>query len=154
MSTKKHITDAQPATVDEHFQLILHDREIIDHDLVKVTSDDLPEWFDERLFKIGQGYYNGNLLGFGTALASGLTAILAVPDILEVLLFTRQNATIISSYKRFSQTLLFMYALFHEDMLDPNSKWFSALNAIRQKHVKVSKKRVQRNLLYINEPQI
>ncbi|XP_033354083.1 uncharacterized protein LOC117235830 [Bombus vosnesenskii] len=146
MRTKTHINDAQPATVDEHFQLILHDREIIDHDFVKVTPDDLPEWFDEKLFKIGQEYYNGNLLGFGAALASGLTVILAVPDILEVLLFTRQNATINSSYKRFSQTLLLMYALFHSDMLDPNSKWFSALNAIRQKHAKVSKKRVKQNL--------
>lgn len=146
METKKHINDAQPATVDEHFQLILHDREIIDHDLGKVTPDDLPEWFDERLFKIGQEYYKGNLLGFGAALASGLTIILAVPDILEVLLFTKKNATLNLSYKRFAQTLLLMYALFHSDMLDPNSKWFSALNTIRQRHVRVSKKRVQQNL--------
>lgn len=41
----------QPATVDEHFQLLLDDRDVIDSEFKKVTPDDLPEWFDEYLFK-------------------------------------------------------------------------------------------------------
>ena len=95
--------------------MILDDREIIDSEFVEVTPDDLPDWFDEKLFKMwvekfnannqishkvlgkketriidqnyvfsGQEFYIGNLLGFGAAHITGLTAIIAVPDILEV----------------------------------------------------------------------
>lgn len=46
------VDTVQPATVDEHFKLILEDRSVIDSEFVKVTPDDLPEWFDERLFKL------------------------------------------------------------------------------------------------------
>ncbi|KOC68374.1 hypothetical protein WH47_03532 [Habropoda laboriosa] len=140
MKSKKHIDDAQPATVDEHFQLILDDRTTIDPDFVKVTPDDLPEWFDKRLFKTGQEYYKDNLLGFGTAHIAGLVAILAVPDILEVLVYTKKSSTVCLSYKRFAETLLLMYALFHSDMLDPNSKWFKAMNVVRWRHATVSKR--------------
>lgn len=138
MKNKKHIDDAQPATVDEHFRLILEDRSTIDSEITKVTPDDLPEWFDERLFKIGQEYYKDNLLGFGGAHIAGLVAILAVPDILEVLVYTKKSNTICLSYKRFAKTLLLMYALFRSDMLNPNSKWFKALNVIRWRHAMVS----------------
>ncbi|KAK9296082.1 hypothetical protein QLX08_009811 [Tetragonisca angustula] len=146
MTYKKHINDAQPPTVDEHFQMILDDREIIDSEFVEVTPDDLPDWFDEKLFKIGQEFYIGNLLGFGAAHITGLTAIIAVPDILEVLLFTKRNATLKLSYKRFAETLLLMYALFRSDMLAPNSKWFNALNVIRRRHANANKRRVSKNL--------
>ncbi|XP_017761137.1 PREDICTED: uncharacterized protein LOC108551475 isoform X1 [Eufriesea mexicana] len=146
MTHKKHISDVQPATVDEHFQLILEDRDVIDSEFSKVTSADLPEWFDEYLFKKGQEYYMGNLLGFGVAHITGLTAIMSVPDILEVLLYTKRSSTINLAYKRFTETLLLMYALFYSDMLDPNSKWFKALNVIRWRHANVSKRRVEQGL--------
>ncbi|XP_029052595.1 uncharacterized protein LOC114880597 [Osmia bicornis bicornis] len=146
MAKKKHIDELQPATVDEHFKLILEDRSVIDSKFVKVTPDDLPEWFDERLFKLGQEYYQENLLGFATAHLAGLIAILAVPDILEVLRYTRQSNTVCLSFKRFSETLLLIYELFNADMLDPNSKWFKALNAIRWKHANASKRRILQGL--------
>lgn len=41
----------QPATVDEHFQLLLNCKEEIDSNFVKVKADNLPEWYDEKLFK-------------------------------------------------------------------------------------------------------
>ncbi|XP_043511127.1 uncharacterized protein LOC122529255 [Frieseomelitta varia] len=146
MTYKKHINDAQPSTVDEHFQLILDDREIIDSEFVEVTPDDLPDWFDEKLFKTGQEFYVRNLLGFAAGHITGLTAIIAVPDILEVLLFTKRNATFKLSYKRFAETLLLMYALLRSDIFAPNSKWFNALNVIRRRHANVNKRRVSRGL--------
>lgn len=39
MTDKKHIYDVQPATVDEHFQLLLNCKEEIDPKFVKVTPD-------------------------------------------------------------------------------------------------------------------
>ena len=146
MSKKTHIDDAQPLTVDEHFQLLLDDRSTIDSEFVKVTPDDLPEWFDERLFKIGQRYQMKNLLGISTAHLSGLLAILAVPNIAEVLIYTKQSATVCLSFKRYAQTVLLMYALYNSDMLAPNSKWFNSLNRIRRKHAAVSRKRVNDGL--------
>lgn len=146
MPKKTHIDDAQPLTVDEHFQLLLDDRSTIDSEFVKVTPDDLPEWFDERLFKIGQRYQMKNLLGISTGHLSGLLAILAVPDIAEVLIYTKQSATVCLSFRRYAQTLLLMYALYYSDMLAPDSKWFQSLNTIRWKHASVSRKRVKDGL--------
>ncbi|XP_003705037.2 uncharacterized protein LOC100883146 [Megachile rotundata] len=146
MGKKKHIDELQPATVDEHFKLLVEDRTTISPEFVKVTPDDLPEWYDERLFKLGQEYYMDNLLGFGTAHLAGLLAILAVPDILEMLLFTKKNSTVCLAYRRFSETLLLMYQLHRVDILDPNSKWFKALNVIRWKHASTSKRRLRQGL--------
>ena len=146
MTKKTHIDDAQPLTVDEHFQLLLDDRSTVDLEFVKVTPDDLPEWFDERLFKIGQRYQVKNLLGISTAHLSGLLAILAVPDIAEVLMYTKQSKTVCLSFRRYAQTLLLMHALYINDMLTPDSKWFKSLNTIRWKHATVSQKRVKNGL--------
>lgn len=146
MTYEKHINDAQPSTVDEHFQLLIDDREVIESEFVEMTPDDLPYWLDKKLFKIGQEFYIGNLLAFGAGNVTGLTAIIAVPDILEVLLFTKRNTSFKLSYKRFAETLLLMYALFRLDMLAPNSKWFDALNIIRRRHANVTKRRVSQGL--------
>ncbi|XP_026674625.1 uncharacterized protein LOC108631410 isoform X3 [Ceratina calcarata] len=146
MVIKKHIDDVQPRTVEEHLQAIQEDRDVIDSEFAKVTTADLPEWFDERLFKIGQTYYMNNLLALGTANLAGLIAILSVPSLLEILVYTKNNSTLCLSYRRFIQTLLLTYSLFNSDMLDPNSKWFKAINVIRWKHATVSKKRIREGL--------
>lgn len=146
MAIKKHIDDVQPSTVEEHFQAIQKDRDIIDSEFTKVTSDDLPEWFDEKLFKIGQTYYMNNLLALGTIQLAGLIAILCVPDILQVLVYTKKCSTLCLSYKRFAETFLLTHSLFHDNMLDPNSEWFKALNVIRWKHATVSKRRIAEGL--------
>ncbi|XP_076751289.1 uncharacterized protein LOC143423675 isoform X2 [Xylocopa sonorina] len=119
---------------------------MISPNFTKVTPHDLPKWFDESLFKKGQTFFVGNLLSFGTVQVSGLLAILSVPDILEILVFTKKSSTLCLSYKRYIQTLLYTYDLFRSDILLPDSKWFKALNMIRLKHSYASKKRMEQKL--------
>ncbi|CAL7946157.1 unnamed protein product [Xylocopa violacea] len=146
MKSEEHIDQAQPETVDQHFQLILDDRDIISPEFTKVTPSDLPKWFDESLFKKGQAFYMNNLLALGTLQTSGLLAILSVPAIMEILVFTKKSSTLCLSYKRYIQTLLYIYELFRTDMLIPDSKWFKSLNMIRSKHAYGSKKRIEAKL--------
>ncbi|XP_053978487.1 uncharacterized protein LOC128876288 [Hylaeus volcanicus] len=142
MKEKGHIDDAQTATVDEHMKLIYDDRSVIDSNFIDVTPDDLPEWFDEKLFKMGQAFYMENLLGLVTGNVLGLLAILVVPDITEVLTFTRKSSTISLSFKRYARTAFYIYNLFRTDMLKNESKWFEMLNIIRRAHTSASNRHV------------
>ncbi|XP_076298012.1 uncharacterized protein LOC143217515 [Lasioglossum baleicum] len=146
MKVEAHIDDVQPPTVEEHFKLILEDRSTTDPDYVEVTPKDLPHWFDERLFKIGQEYYLNNLLAFAVANSSGLMSILCVPDIIEVMQYTKRTKTVLLSFKRYAETLLLMLDLYKCDMLKPGSTWFKAMNTIRYRHSMVSKRRMKEGL--------
>lgn len=146
MTDKKHIYDVQPATVDEHFQLLLNCKEEIDPKFVKVTPDNLPEWYDEKLFKKGQKLCMDYLLTIIAANLSGLIAILAVPDILEILVDSKNNITVPISYKRYMQTILHIYALHKTELFSPDLLWFKAINAIRWRHSNATRKRIQKGL--------
>ncbi|XP_054005168.1 uncharacterized protein LOC128890564 [Hylaeus anthracinus] len=135
-----HIDDAQPATVDEHFKLLQVDRSIFSTEFVKVTPEDLPEWFDERLFKIGQAVYMDNTLGFSIATISGIAVGLSIPSIAEVLISTKRSSTVSLCFKRYAETALLIHELFRSDVLKADSKWFKAINVIRWKHAMAGKR--------------
>ncbi|XP_015433009.1 PREDICTED: uncharacterized protein LOC107189089 [Dufourea novaeangliae] len=146
MDDKRHIDDVQTSTVAEHMKLIMEDRSTIGTEYVPVTPDDLPHWMDMRLFLTGQKYFMKNMLGLAAASVTGLIMVLCVPDIIEVLDYTKKSDTVRSSFKRYAETVLHMYELFRSDMLDSNSRWFKTMNVIRWKHATVSKKRVKEGL--------
>lgn len=140
MPKKQDIDDAQPSTVDEHFRLLVEDDSTIETEMVELSKEDLPGWFDAKLFKKGQDTYMNNLLSMGIASVTGLIAILAVPETLEVLIFTKQSSGTCVAFKRYTQTVLHIYNLHYKDILDPKSKWFDDLNVIRWKHVIANKR--------------
>jgi len=37
--------------VDEHFKLLLDDNDVIDPKATDVTPNDLPDWYNEKLYK-------------------------------------------------------------------------------------------------------
>jgi len=41
----------QTQTVDEHFKLLLEDKSTIDPEATDVTYNDLPNWYNKRLYK-------------------------------------------------------------------------------------------------------
>lgn len=146
MKEEAHIDDVQPPSVEEHFKLLMEDRSTIDPEYVEVTPKDLPHWFDERLFKIGQDYYINNMLAFAVSHSTGLMSILCVPDIIEVMRYTKKSDTVLLSFKRYAETLLLMLDLYKSDMLKPDSMWFKAMNTIRWRHSNVSKRRMKEGL--------
>uniref|UniRef100_V9IL79 Uncharacterized protein n=1 Tax=Apis cerana TaxID=7461 RepID=V9IL79_APICE len=87
------------------------------------------------------------LLAMVNANLSGLIAVLAIPDILEVLVDSKNNITVPLSLKRYAQTILHIYALHKTELLSPDSLWFKAINAIRWRHSNASKKEFRKVLM-------
>ncbi|XP_031832509.1 uncharacterized protein LOC116426939 [Nomia melanderi] len=146
MKAAKHIDDVQPPTVEEHLKLISEDKSPTETEFIEITPKDLPEWFDEKLYKKAQQFYFNNMLAFAVAQTSGLMVILSVPDIIEVLEYTKRSDTVCLSFKRYAETLLLIYEFFRCDILDPNSSWYKAMNMIRWRHVTTSRRRVKQGL--------
>ena len=42
----------QPETVEEHFKIIMTDNTNINSQFLRVNAEDLPDWLDDRLFKM------------------------------------------------------------------------------------------------------
>ncbi|XP_011632182.1 uncharacterized protein LOC105423913 [Pogonomyrmex barbatus] len=131
---KKHIDDVQTQTVDEHFKLILEDKSTYDPDSPDVTFNDLPDWYNDKLYKKGQSFYMQNFLSMVVANTVGLIVVLSVPEILKVLQYTKRSSTPHAAFKRYIETLLHMYNLATNDPQDTNSKWYKSMNAIRWYH--------------------
>ncbi|XP_015607392.1 uncharacterized protein LOC107273562 isoform X2 [Cephus cinctus] len=129
---KEHIDDVQPKTVDDHFELIMNDKEVIDEEPADLSSEDLPE--------CGQEYYKNNKLAFAVASLTGVMAVLSNPDILKILIYTKQSGTQCTAFRRYLETLLHMYTWYTCDVTDITSRWYKSLNTIRWKHSSNSKR--------------
>ncbi|KYN07608.1 PREDICTED: uncharacterized protein LOC108780209 [Cyphomyrmex costatus] len=132
---KKHIDDVQPQTVDEHYKLILEDKNVIDTEATDVTSNDLPEWYNKHLYKEAQKFYERNLMSIIAASTVGLVIVFAVETILKVLLYTKKSSSTCSAFKRYIETILHTHNIYTCDPNDTDSKWYKSINAIRWHHV-------------------
>lgn len=50
-TNSKYCIVVQTSTVDEHIKLIIEDVSILDPNLIDITLNDFPDWYDEKLFK-------------------------------------------------------------------------------------------------------
>ncbi|XP_011165516.2 uncharacterized protein LOC105199903 isoform X1 [Solenopsis invicta] len=137
---KKHIDDVQTQTVDEHYKLLLEDDSVIDPNATDVTSDDLPDWYNEKLYKKTQNYYKQNISSILVANTIGLILTFSVVTILKVLLYTKRSNSICLAYNRYLETVLHIHNLYTYDPNNTNSKWYKTMNAIRWHHKVVTKK--------------
>ncbi|KYN07607.1 hypothetical protein ALC62_01427, partial [Cyphomyrmex costatus] len=130
----------QTLTIDEHFKLLINDNDIINSNFVDITSNNLPNWYNEKLFKEAQNYYKRNIMLMIQASFAGLLAIIVVPETLKVLIYTQKSNMPCVTFSRYTQTLLHMYKLYTCDLNDANSDMYKTLNVIHRKH-KMSSKR-------------
>ncbi|GAB1864215.1 hypothetical protein CAJAP_05294 [Camponotus japonicus] len=142
---KKHINAVQTSTVDEHYELLLKEKNLIDPKFINVTPDDLPHWYNEKLFKEAQNYYKRNVLALVISSFLGLFAIISIPDILRVLAYTKKNNISYIVSNRYVQTLFRIHNLY---ICDPNfdSNWCKVINMIRGKHTVNNKKSIKANI--------
>ncbi|XP_071554087.1 uncharacterized protein [Temnothorax nylanderi] len=140
---RRHIDDIQTPTVDKHFELLLEDDSIIEPKFTNTTPDDLPNWYDEELFKEAQNYYKRNMMSMVLASFAGLLAIIAVPETLRVLIYTNKSSIPCVTFSRYTQTLLHIYKLYTSDPNDPDSDMYKTINVIHRKH-KMSSKRSEK----------
>ncbi|XP_018304332.1 uncharacterized protein [Mycetomoellerius zeteki] len=131
---ERHIDDIQTPTVDEHFELLLNDDNIINSNFINVTLNNLPYWYNKKLFKEAQNYYKRNIMSLIQASFAGLLAIIVVPETLRVLVYTQKSSMPCMTFSRYTQTLLHIYKLYTCDPNDPNSDLYKTLNVIHRKH--------------------
>ncbi|XP_032456545.1 uncharacterized protein LOC100678840 [Nasonia vitripennis] len=142
---------AQPKTVEEHFKLIMTDGSYIDTANKKVNFNDLPDWFDEELFKKGQEYYQRYLLGFNASYLAGLIAVFLVPTIAKLLEYTKQSSVPCTAFRRYLQTTLHLFFIHTSDVMDSKSKFYKSVNVIRWKHSMNSKRAIDNGLTGISQ---
>ncbi|XP_011165512.1 uncharacterized protein LOC105199900 isoform X2 [Solenopsis invicta] len=130
----------QTQTVDEHYKLLLEDKSVIDPDPSNVTFNDLPHWYDEKLYKKAQDIYKQNKLSIIASSTVGLILVLTVNTILKILVCTGRSNTSCSAFKRYIETVLHVNALFMSDINDADSNWYKSINTIRWHHKMGSQK--------------
>ncbi|XP_046401693.1 uncharacterized protein LOC124167727 [Ischnura elegans] len=101
---------------------------------------ELPPWFDWDKFQRGQRYFQHNFFTMFAAKLCGLLAILAIPTILRVLSLTKQSGTPSTAFKRYLSTLDHMLSWYEGDLLEPTSKAYQSLAAVRGKHDAAARK--------------
>ncbi|XP_015109719.1 uncharacterized protein LOC107036323 [Diachasma alloeum] len=134
MTRREHINEAQPATIDQHFSDLINDTSVIDETPRELKKDDLPDWYDEKLFKAGQNYVCKNLMAISLGAMSGLLAVLVIPSILKILVWTKKSGSACTAFTRYLQTQLHVHHLYVSDINDPNSRFWKSINVIRHVH--------------------
>ncbi|XP_057334101.1 uncharacterized protein LOC130673176 [Microplitis mediator] len=148
---RKKLNVSPSESIDDHLNNLMSDKNNIESNFSNVTKENLPDWYDEKLFKLGQDYYNRNVLSLSAAALSGLITVLTIPTTLDILVFTKRSGCPRTAYKRYFETVLHIYALYTSDIDDPNSRFWKSLNTIRWKHSTNSKIAGERNVGYITQ---
>ncbi|XP_036151375.1 uncharacterized protein LOC105834551 isoform X2 [Monomorium pharaonis] len=145
------VLTVQTQTVDEHFKLLLKDNSVIDSEATDVTSNDLPDWYNEKLYKEAQNYFKRNMMSIISASTIGLIIVFSVETILKVLICTKRSNSTCLAFKRYIETILHLYNLFICDPKDSDSKWYKSINTIRWHHKIGSKKSKNANIGEISQ---
>lgn len=99
----------------------------------------LPPWYDDGKFKRAQKYFKQNFFAMFVAKLCGLLVILAVPSILNVLVYTNQSSTAVTAYRRYVATIMHTLNWYYEELLPGTLSWKS-IAYVRRGHIAVSKR--------------
>ncbi|XP_001853256.2 rubber oxygenase [Culex quinquefasciatus] len=99
----------------------------------------LPEWYDDGKFKRAQQFFKRNLFAMYVAMLCGLLVILAVPSILNVLIYTKQSSTAMTAYRRYVATIMHTLNWYYEDLTPGSTSWKS-IAYVRRTHAATSKR--------------
>ncbi|XP_026476273.1 uncharacterized protein LOC113381812, partial [Ctenocephalides felis] len=122
-------------TAEDHLNLLLSPDALAPSDTTSPDEQniDLPTWFDEEKFARGQKYYYKNSYGMFVGKLCGLIAVLAVPTILRILMFTQRSSVPFTAYKRYIATLLHT-TLWYDIKLTKDSRSWKSLIQVRKRH--------------------
>ncbi|XP_055319056.1 uncharacterized protein LOC129576927 isoform X2 [Sitodiplosis mosellana] len=111
---------------------------------------ELPEWYDEILFKRAQDFFSKNMFAMMAGKLCGLLAVLAVPSILKILICTKASSCPFTAYKRYLETI-FHTLCWYEDELKPGSRSWKSLEAVRKGHIVSSKHTEKKEAGFISQ---
>lgn len=84
------------------------------------------------------------------AMYMGLLSILAIPTILDVLVYTNKSSSDLTAYKRYMQTIFHTLCWFRND-LKPGTKAWNSLLAVRKFHFSGSRSAMNANIGIISQ---
>lgn len=70
------------------------------------VTPELPSFYDEKKFRLGQQAFYNNIFSMMIAKLSGLVSLLAISTILNVVMFTKKSGTPCLAYRRYASTIL------------------------------------------------
>lgn len=92
-----------------------------------VTADsdgdemELPDYFDHEKFEIGQRAFYNNLFAMMVAKLSGLYVLIALPSVLDLIVFTKQSSAPCTAFRRYVSTI-FHTVLWYKEQPSKNSE--------------------------------
>lgn len=93
----------------------------------------LPVWYDKAKFKHAQNFYRRNAYALVVVALYGVIATMAIPSILDVLMFTKRSSSVLSAYRRYMATILHFVGWYTEE-LKPGTKYWKSLEFVRRAH--------------------
>lgn len=100
---------------------------------------ELPPYYDAKKFKLAQISFHNNLFTMMIAKLSGLLTLLAVPSILDILIFTKQSGTPCTAFRRYFSTILHTFIWYEKEPLK-EEEFFNSLRTVRRKHCSASRR--------------
>ncbi|XP_026670854.1 uncharacterized protein LOC108626780 isoform X1 [Ceratina calcarata] len=94
---------------------------------------ELPSFYDEEKFHLGQQMFYNNTFTMMIAKLSGLLSLFAVPSMKDVLVFTRQSGTPCAAFHRYVSTILHTWVWYGKDTGLKNG-FLESLKIVRKKH--------------------
>ncbi|CAG9765674.1 unnamed protein product [Ceutorhynchus assimilis] len=102
------------------------------------NNENLPNFYDEDLFKKGQQFYHRNIFAVFVAKIFGLIAVLAIPTIRHILVFTKMSGSDYTAYKRYVATIFHM-TIWYDSDFKPGSKLWKSISEVKKLHNSASK---------------
>ncbi|XP_076638010.1 uncharacterized protein LOC143350088 [Colletes latitarsis] len=118
--------------VDARFQTLLEEGGNTFMDF-KWLHPELPSFFDEEKFHLGQRMFSNNVFTMMIAKLSGLLCLFAIPSIRDVLIFTRQSGTTCAAFRRYVSTILHTW-VWYEKRPGLQKEFMESLKIVRKKH--------------------
>lgn len=101
--------------VEERLQELLREGAKTPADMDVDDDLDLPDYYDPEKFRLGQQAFFNNVFTMMIAKLSGLLTLLAVPSILEILMFTKQSGTPCTAFRRYVSTILHTFVWYEKE---------------------------------------
>ncbi|XP_003705260.2 uncharacterized protein LOC100880200 isoform X1 [Megachile rotundata] len=93
----------------------------------------LPSFFDEKKFELGQRMFYNNAFTMMIAKLCGLIVLFSIPSIKDVLMFTRQSSTTCAAFRRYVSTILHTWTWYGRKA-GVEQEFLDSLKIVRKKH--------------------
>ncbi|XP_014468580.1 PREDICTED: uncharacterized protein LOC106741283 [Dinoponera quadriceps] len=118
--------------VEKRMRVILEEGPKIPMDFEWVKPE-LPLYYDERKFQLGQRAFYNNVFSMMIAKLSGLVSLLSVRSILDIVMFTKQSGIPCLAYRRYAMTILHTLVWLEKDPIK-SEEFVESLKIVRKKH--------------------